>query len=102
MSFDPTDWLPLIGVAMLGGTTIISLAGAYALGRMRGERKSTPVVDPEARAHVEQLERTVEAMAIEIERIGEGQRFLIKVLGDKQLAAPPQEHRHPPRVITPH
>jgi hypothetical protein len=86
---------------MLAGTTVISIIGAYAFGRMRADRKPKELVDRDARDRVDQLERTMEAMSIEIERIGEGQRFLIKVLGERQLPAPP-ETRMPGRVITPH
>ena len=96
---DPSDWLPLIGVGMLSLTTLVSIAGAYALGKSR-RRELPPVHDDD---RLERLERLVEVMAVEIERIGEGQRFLVRVMTDKQLAVANAERpRTPERVITPH
>jgi hypothetical protein len=99
---DPGDWLPLVGVLMLAGTTVISIAGAYALGRSR--RRDIPVVhaDPELTDRVERIERLIEVMAIEVERIGEGQRFVVKVMSDRQVGAGADRPRSPERVITPH
>lgn len=99
--FDPSDWLPLVGVVMLAGTTVISIVGAYAFGRLRGERQPREMVDAEARRRTEELERAIEAMAVEIERVGEGQRFMLKVLGDRPLPAR-AEPRIPGQIITPH
>jgi len=49
------------------------------------------------------LEQTMDAVAIEMERVGEGQRFLTKVFSQQRElpgGAPPSSS--PPRVITPH
>ena len=102
---DPTDWLPLIGVVMLAGTTIISIAGAYALGRSR--RRELPIQqrDDDLADRVERVERLMETMSIEIERLGEGQRFMIKVMSEKPASLPAADApgpRSPGRVITPH
>ena len=98
---DPGDWLPLIGVGMLAVTTVISIAGAYALGlSRRRDRLQKPPVDPAEQERVERMERMLETMAVEIERLGESQRFLVKVLGERQL--PPGAEPPKPRVITPH
>jgi len=99
--FDPGDWLPFAGVVMLAGTTVVSIVGAYAFGRLRGERNPREIVDAEARRRTEELERAIEAMAVEIERVGEGQRFLLKVLADRPIAAPRVDQRVP-GIITPH
>ena len=99
---DPGDWLPLVGVLMLAGTTVISIAGAYAVGRSR--RRDVPSVQAD-REHVERLERMehiIEVMAVEVERIGEGQRFLTKIMAEKQLGSGADRPRTPERVITPH
>jgi hypothetical protein len=98
---DPSDLIPIMGIVFLGGTTLVSILGAYALGKSR--RRDLPSVgaDPELAERVERVEHLMETMAIEIERIGEGQRFLITVLGAKQLSSP-DAPRTPERVITPH
>lgn len=99
MVVDPGDWLPLIGVGMLAVTTAVSIAGAYALGRYRHRE----VPQPQDEERLERLERLIEVMGVEIERIGEGQRFLVKVMSEKQLSVPNAERpRTPERVITPH
>lgn len=76
-----------------GQTTAISIvftvgvlapiAFAYARGLLR--RMSRPVALPESRetnARLENLERGLEAVAIEIERMSEGQRFVTKLLSE--------------------
>ena len=98
---DPSEWLPLIGVLMLAGTTVLSIAGAYALGRSR-RRDALPARDHELAERTERMERLMEVMAVEVERIGEGQRFLVKVMTDKQLGVGGDKPRSPERVITPH
>jgi hypothetical protein len=105
VAVDPGDWLPLIGVGMLAGTTLISIAGAYALGRSRRRELPPPQADPELSDRIERVEHLMETMAVEIERLGEGQRFMIKVMSEKpaSLSAPDAPGpRAPGRVITPH
>jgi hypothetical protein len=101
---DPGDWLPLIGVVMLAGTTVISIAGAYALGRSRRRELPKPQFETDLADRVDRVERLMETMAVEIERIGEGQRFMIKVMSEKPSlpAADAPGPRSPGRVITPH
>jgi hypothetical protein len=99
---DPGDYLPLIGVLMLAGTTVISIAGAYALGRSRRRDLPSTHTDPELAERMERVERLMEVMAIEVERIGEGQRFVVKVMSDRNSASNADRPRIPERVITPH
>ena len=50
------------------------------------------------------IEQTMQAMAIEIERLGEGQRFTTKMLTERtaqRLVAPPEREEYR-RVDTPH
>jgi len=39
---------------------------------------------------LERIERAVESTAIEVERIGEGQRFLTRALGERSVGEPTQ------------
>ena len=96
-------------VAFLASAAWIAWAAAYAWSRWltRPHRES----DVEARARdykLEQrlasIEHTMQAIAIEIERLGEGQRFTTKLLSERQnqsTVAPrlPDEYH---RVDTPH
>lgn len=50
------------------------------------------------------LEQAVEAIALEVERISEGQRFTTKLLSERAAAEPLRglQSSEPPRRITPH
>ncbi|HEY0994555.1 MAG TPA: hypothetical protein VGD77_01065 [Gemmatimonadaceae bacterium] len=52
----------------------------------RLERRAMPAVGlpPETAQQIARIEQTVEAMAIEIERISEGQRFAAKLLSERE------------------
>ena len=49
---------------------------------------SAPTADSDSKARLERIEQAVDAIAVEVERISEGQRFTTKVLND--LRALPQ------------
>jgi len=56
----------------------------------RWERESTlPKVPAEVAARLERMEQSIDAMAIEMERISEGQRFVTKILADRQVERVP-------------
>ena len=104
MLHDPGEYLPLIGVALLSLTTLIAIGGAWAMGRVRGMQEATRLRERELDTHarLERMERHLEAVAEEIERLGEVQRFALKVIGDKVVeGAEPARLPHG-RVITPH
>ena len=49
------------------------------------------------------LEQAVDAMALEVERLAEGQRFVARLLAERPAADRPQPRSAaPPRVVTPH
>lgn len=58
----------------------VPLARAYSR-RMDGESKS-PRLPTEITQRLERMEQTLEAVAIEVERITEGQRFTTKLLSE--------------------
>jgi hypothetical protein len=43
-----------------------------------------PATSPEIDSHIDNLQRAVDAIAVEVERIGEGQRFAQKILEDRR------------------
>jgi hypothetical protein len=106
MFVDPGDVLPLVGVGLLTVTTIAAIGGAWAMGRVRGMRESQQLreADLDTHARIERMERSLQAVSEEIERLGEVQRFALKVIADKVSEPEPQEPIRIPhgRVITPH
>ena len=72
---------------LLVAVIIIGLPIARALAR-RMDRRSTPAQVPqEVTSQLAQLNQSVDAIALEIERISEGQRFTTKLLSDQRDAA---------------
>lgn len=57
-------------------------------------------------ARIARLEQALEAVAVEIERISEGQRFVTKLLAERTSSAVPvapgNPHERPPISLTPH
>jgi hypothetical protein len=101
---DPGEWIPLAGIGLLVLTTIVSIGGAYALGRARGLREAMLRRDEltDERDRLQAMQRSVEAIAEEMERLGEVQRFALKVIADKATAVAQQPRFPTGRVITPH
>lgn len=58
----------------------VPLARAFA--RRMDKRAVAPLADNDTRLRLERIEHAVDAIAIEVERISEGQRFTSKVLAD--------------------
>jgi len=65
------------------------IARAWARRLERGVDR-TPTLDGEARARLERMEQAIEAMALEVERIAEGQRFTSKLLAARADVARPE------------
>jgi hypothetical protein len=69
-----------------------------------------PVVDLESSPRLQRLEEAIEAISIEVERIGEGQRFATRLLSERhpeplmKRVTPPESpgSRRSPGTITPH
>lgn len=95
----PIEWVFLAVSKML--FTIMGLAivvwGALAYARMRRSPPVSGVPDASALAPIQerltQLEQSTESIALQVERIAEGQRFVTKLLGDSSLAKAQTEQR---------
>ncbi|MFN8581358.1 MAG: hypothetical protein U0163_10330 [Gemmatimonadaceae bacterium] len=106
MIVDPGDWLPLFGLTLVAGCTIVGVAGAWAAGRARGVQDALRKNDEltETKLRIERMEQSLTAVAQEIERLGEVQRFALKLIGERVADAQeiPRAHAQLGRVITPH
>jgi hypothetical protein len=77
--------IPLIGLLASVGVLAGAFAGAYLFGKTRAQREAlTAAKDPELQERMARVERIVEATAIEIERISEGQRFTTRLLSERK------------------
>ncbi|MDQ6612043.1 MAG: hypothetical protein M3Y64_06390, partial [Gemmatimonadota bacterium] len=73
-------------VQALGTTLVFCVVGfplARAFARWIDRRGVKPPVPPEVLSRLDSIEKAVESVAVEVERISEGQRFTTKLLNDR-------------------
>ena len=81
---DPGVVVPLGFFAMVATIAVgAPLARAFA---RRMERQSSAKISPEVTSRLERIEQAVDAIAIEVERISEGQRFTTKLLTERSAS----------------
>lgn len=78
----PLGFFTMVAVISIG----IPLARAFA---RKMDRRSLPTaVPPELQQRLEHMEQAIDSIAVEVERISEGQRFTTKLLAERQQDAP--------------
>ena len=90
----------VITFALVGGTIITSvliLAIAFTRRRPRG---TDSVAINQIAERLDRIEQAVDTIAIEVERVSEGQRFTAKLLADKAGESLPA--RSAAKIVTPH
>ncbi len=82
---------PIIILAgiMCGSAVIIAAMGFISRHLSQRSIASRASADAEIARRLERIEQTVEATAIEVERLGESNRFLTKLLASKTEPPPP-------------
>ena len=92
---DPGELIALSGI-LLGGLTLAGgVFGAWALGRMQGERRAMDArADNHSGERLVRLERMIEGMALDMERLAEAQRYIARRL-------PASGETHPPKPTIP-
>lgn len=100
------DLLALLGVLATPTAIIFGIAWHNARKELelRREMMRYPMERSVAAPDSGRLEQTVDAIAVEIERITEGQRFMAKLLAERTGDRAMQERLPAPeqRVVTPH
>ena len=77
--------IALTGVLASVGILVGAFVGAYFFGKSKGQRETLGAGrDPEVLHRLARVEQIVEATALEIERISEGQRFTTRLLAEKK------------------
>jgi hypothetical protein len=77
---DPNVVIPAVTVMLLVLALPVSIAWARRIMRGKPQPVATP---PDQAARLERIERAVDTIAIEVERISEGQRFVTKLLAGR-------------------
>ena len=83
----------ITAISIIGMITVLmplSIAFARALLR-RSSRPPAPQIPKDVSDRLERMEQGIDAVAVEVERIGEGQRFVTQLMSDRaQRAAIPE------------
>ena len=87
--------VPVAGMIMIVVLAIfVPFTVAYI--RRTGRRSELPAAQPEVVQRLERMEQAIDAIAVEVERISEGQRFTTKLLSERADAQP--SRALPPRA----
>jgi hypothetical protein len=81
----PSDWDAADVVAIAGGTLIMTVAALVVFRFVRRIFRGPPPARPalaESAQRLERMEQALDAVAIEVERISEGQRFVTRLLSE--------------------
>ena len=82
----------ITGIVMVLGIPLV-LVQARKIWKRDSESSATTSLATDHR--LERIEQAIDAMAVEVERISEGQRFMTKLLADREkVAIPASQSRH--------
>ena len=86
--------IPIAGMLMI---IIISVGIplVIALGKKWERQGGRPQVPPEVASRLERIEQAVDSIALEVERISEGQRFTTRLLADRTESKVPAPAERP-------
>jgi hypothetical protein len=80
---------------------INAIARAAVAHRKEGARLERESASPLAEARLARIEQAVDAIALEVERISEGQRFTTRLLSEQSHSPPKTAPRHQVSANTP-
>jgi hypothetical protein len=80
--------LGVVGIIFVAAPLVISMA---LIAMKRATRPAPPQIPKDISDRLQRMEQGIEAVALEVERIGEGQRFVTQLMADRaQRAALPE------------
>ena len=86
----PGELIPIVLFIMMGVTAVLwPVARAFA--RRMDREAVQPKIPLELQGRLERMEQAIDSIAVEVERISEGQRFTTKLLSDRQQSLPPRQ-----------
>lgn len=76
--------IPIVAIVAVSATTVlVPIARAYARRMERGDQPTHTTLPTELTLRLERMEQALDSIAIEVERISEGQRFTTKLLAER-------------------
>lgn len=95
------DQVFVFAMTMLISATVVVLTVALAIIRRRKTPPPREIAsDAGFNDRLDRMERAIDTIAVEVERVSEAQRFVTRVLAERKSLAPPPQV--PERIITPH
>ena len=86
----PGELIPIVLFIMMG-VTAIGWPIARAWARKMDREALQPKIPLELSGRLERMELAIDSIAVEVERISEGQRFTTKLLSERQQALPSRQ-----------
>ncbi len=81
------EWAIFVPIIFFGTIASVFILGplARAWGKRLERGAGQPVIAPDVAARLQRMEQAIESIAIEVERISEGQRFTTKLLSERSV-----------------
>ena len=80
------DLVPIVAILSVFVLSPIAITISRMLWKRTSNQPRVASVDPNTVQRIDQLQQSVDAIAIEVERISEGQRFVTRLLNEKDRA----------------
>jgi hypothetical protein len=89
----------VMALGLFAGIASVCWSAAFAWGKWLQYRRHQETGPHDLAQRLDRIESAIDTVAIEVERLGEGQRFTVKLLRDASKG--PTDPK-PPRANTPH
>lgn len=83
MGPEDVTWVVPLGFFAMVTTLAVGVPLGRGLAKRWAQEAAQPRVPPEVLARLERMEQAIDSVAVEVERISEGQRFTTKLLSDR-------------------
>lgn len=80
---DSAQAIMVLGVCATVAISVVSIGKAYVRSIEASKKVSRPEVAPDVQERMSRIEQAVDAIAIEVERMSEGQRFTTRLLAEQ-------------------
>jgi hypothetical protein len=89
-----------MAIALFAAVASVCWSAAFAWAKWLQHTRTQGTNLPKLDQRLERIEHAIDSVAVEVERLGEGQRFTARLLRDANKA--PSDVAEPYRVNTPH